>query len=445
MAPIKCIDETDPEDPSDEESYIEEEIVDSDDETVEEEVEEEVEAEEEEFEEEVLDDDDDDEESVSEKDFIDDSSSEQPTSLADSDAPVVEGHPVLPTSRSSSSEVYEAVQTAKAEFEMEKFNRRQAARDALLRETHLQEETLKAMELIEVGGLDPEEISRIRIQKQLLVARRRLAEQIEKMDSKISKKKRETASDQPPSISSVDLEKRKKALAELRRQAAFQELTRNNTKLKAEKAARSVASVSTSNSKDQTHHSTGSKPIATVEVSDGQPPISPLNTKYQESQTKKSTPETSTLAPKSWMSKPDKAISQMPASPQLQTSRVREGTNSEAAGQSNSIPSRSIGGYRGLLAKRTVDIESIPTMFRPSIVKKQGAEVTPDSNVCIADGKYYPLADLQQKKVEGIDTTRREQYLSPEDFLENFSMTKEEFRKLPKWKRDKAKISLRLF
>lgn len=72
---------------------------------------------------------------------------------------------------------------------------------------------------------------------------------------------------------------------------------------------------------------------------------------------------------------------------------------------------------------------------------------TPKTSAPAENGnnEYYPLADLQAKKVPGIDNSRREQYLSPGDFMTNFKMTKEEFQKLPKWKRDKQKQSLRLF
>eukprot|EP00980_Cylindrotheca_fusiformis_P016163 scaffold4805_cov136-Cylindrotheca_fusiformis.AAC.18 len=61
------------------------------------------------------------------------------------------------------------------------------------------------------------------------------------------------------------------------------------------------------------------------------------------------------------------------------------------------------------------------------------------------DGTFHSLEDIQQRRVEGIDTQNREQYLSPEDFEASFNMTKEAFAKLPKWKRDKMKQALYLF
>ena len=59
--------------------------------------------------------------------------------------------------------------------------------------------------------------------------------------------------------------------------------------------------------------------------------------------------------------------------------------------------------------------------------------------------QYYSLEDIRQRRVEGIDKNRREQYLSPTDFEKAFGMTKEEFAKLAKWKRDNLKRNLYLF
>lgn len=61
------------------------------------------------------------------------------------------------------------------------------------------------------------------------------------------------------------------------------------------------------------------------------------------------------------------------------------------------------------------------------------------------DGQFYSLVDIRQGHVGGIDKSRREQYLSPEDFEDAFGMKKEEFQVLPKWKRDKLKRELHLF
>lgn len=61
------------------------------------------------------------------------------------------------------------------------------------------------------------------------------------------------------------------------------------------------------------------------------------------------------------------------------------------------------------------------------------------------DGKYFSLTEIRQNKVAGIDKNNREQYLSPQEFEEVFKVTKEEFSKMPKWKRDNMKRDLHLF
>jgi hypothetical protein len=95
---------------------------------------------------------------------------------------------------------------------------------------------------------------------------------------------------------------------------------------------------------------------------------------------------------------------------------------------------------------KKADPASLPSIFRtPTAARKTPERETAPVTQINVDGKYYPLADLQQKKVDGINNAHREQYLSPADFAEYFKMTKEEFARCPKWKRDKTKRSLSLF
>lgn len=61
------------------------------------------------------------------------------------------------------------------------------------------------------------------------------------------------------------------------------------------------------------------------------------------------------------------------------------------------------------------------------------------------DGHFHSLEDIQQRRVENIDSQHREMYLSPEDFQTHFKMTKGAFTTLPKWKKDKLKKALYLF
>ncbi|XP_059429312.1 villin-4-like [Corylus avellana] len=58
---------------------------------------------------------------------------------------------------------------------------------------------------------------------------------------------------------------------------------------------------------------------------------------------------------------------------------------------------------------------------------------------------YERLKVISSDPVAGIDVTKREAYLSDEEFLEKFGMTKRAFYGLPKWRQNKLKMSLDLF
>jgi hypothetical protein len=101
-------------------------------------------------------------------------------------------------------------------------------------------------------------------------------------------------------------------------------------------------------------------------------------------------------------------------------------------------------------APKTTDTSVIPTASQVSVkpLTKSDTPNPPSPNDVMPsdwDGKYHTIDDLRQGNIPGLDNTRREHYLSPEDFQEYFKLTKEEFVKFPKWKRDKAKRSLDLF
>eukprot|EP00529_Nitzschia_sp_RCC80_P028283 CAMPEP_0113461674 /NCGR_PEP_ID=MMETSP0014_2-20120614/11671_1 /TAXON_ID=2857 /ORGANISM="Nitzschia sp." /LENGTH=266 /DNA_ID=CAMNT_0000353459 /DNA_START=211 /DNA_END=1012 /DNA_ORIENTATION=+ /assembly_acc=CAM_ASM_000159 len=75
-----------------------------------------------------------------------------------------------------------------------------------------------------------------------------------------------------------------------------------------------------------------------------------------------------------------------------------------------------------------------------------------DETSLIPDGWYsgphfYTLVEVRQRRVEISShyKNRREEFLSSEEFQKAFDMTKLEFVKQPKWKRDKLKQSLYLF
>ncbi|XP_047324428.1 villin-4-like [Impatiens glandulifera] len=58
---------------------------------------------------------------------------------------------------------------------------------------------------------------------------------------------------------------------------------------------------------------------------------------------------------------------------------------------------------------------------------------------------YDRLKTTSTDPIAEIDITKRETYLSSQEFREKFGMTKDAFLKLPKWKQNKLKMSLHLF
>lgn len=136
------------------------------------------------------------------------------------------------------------------ELERDKSRARQAGLEAL-RERRLEEEDESLAEEDEEDASDTEENDeerRKRHEAALLKqkeqdedAHRRLTEEIKRVDVALSKKRDTLAYTKLQGPDHV--EKRKKALAELRRQAARQELARNNDALKATRASRGASSV----------------------------------------------------------------------------------------------------------------------------------------------------------------------------------------------------------
>ncbi|KAH7293292.1 hypothetical protein KP509_28G019500 [Ceratopteris richardii] len=85
---------------------------------------------------------------------------------------------------------------------------------------------------------------------------------------------------------------------------------------------------------------------------------------------------------------------------------------------------------------------------------KNGEESSPKQpiealkDVKNGDVKYYPYERLKvssSNPISGIDSSKREAYLSNQDFQDTFRMDRETFYKLPKWKQDKYKILMDLF
>lgn len=69
-----------------------------------------------------------------------------------------------------------------------------------------------------------------------------------------------------------------------------------------------------------------------------------------------------------------------------------------------------------------------------------------EKELALLSRSTYPLAELLQRPLpEGVDPTNIEKYLSPEDFQEILSMSKDEFDKLPSWKKTTLKKEKGLF
>ncbi|XP_048504657.1 villin-1 isoform X3 [Beta vulgaris subsp. vulgaris] len=76
------------------------------------------------------------------------------------------------------------------------------------------------------------------------------------------------------------------------------------------------------------------------------------------------------------------------------------------------------------------------------------SSLVPENDDDTANPLIYPYERLKvtsDEPVSDIDLTRREAYLSKEEFQEKFGMTKRAFYELPKWRQNKLKIPLNLF
>lgn len=85
-----------------------------------------------------------------------------------------------------------------------------------------------------------------------------------------------------------------------------------------------------------------------------------------------------------------------------------------------------------------------------SPIKLEAMAIGDNEENCNADNllqafPYELLKVSSSTALEGIDVTRREAYLSDEEFKTKFGMNKKAFYKLPKWKQNKLKQALNLF
>ncbi|XP_056635872.1 uncharacterized protein LOC130444644 isoform X1 [Diorhabda sublineata] len=78
--------------------------------------------------------------------------------------------------------------------------------------------------------------------------------------------------------------------------------------------------------------------------------------------------------------------------------------------------------------------------------KRDGDIIPLEKELTLLSRTTYPISELLQRPLpEGVDPTVIEKYLSPTDFHELFSMSKEDFDKLPPWKKTALKKNKGLF
>ncbi|XP_022148363.1 villin-1 [Momordica charantia] len=90
-----------------------------------------------------------------------------------------------------------------------------------------------------------------------------------------------------------------------------------------------------------------------------------------------------------------------------------------------------------------------PTARSSSPVSSKGSDILQNNGDVVAENlPIYPCERLtvaSKDPIKDIDVTKREAYLSEEEFGEKFGLPKTTFYKLPKWKQNKLKMTLNLF
>ncbi|KAL0453394.1 UNVERIFIED_CONTAM: Villin-4 [Sesamum latifolium] len=76
---------------------------------------------------------------------------------------------------------------------------------------------------------------------------------------------------------------------------------------------------------------------------------------------------------------------------------------------------------------------------KPETIQEDVKEDEPEDDEGLPIYPYERLTTVSDNPVEDIDVTKRETYLSSEEFKEKFGMAKSAFYKLPKWKQNKLK------
>ncbi|KAL1816224.1 hypothetical protein ACET3Z_018798 [Daucus carota] len=95
--------------------------------------------------------------------------------------------------------------------------------------------------------------------------------------------------------------------------------------------------------------------------------------------------------------------------------------------------------------KATSNDNSFSSRIEALTIQEDVKEGEADDDEGLPTYPYEQLTILSMNPVTEIDVTKRESYLSPEEFNDKFKMSKSAFYKLPKWKQNKLKMALQLF
>ncbi|XP_022969600.1 villin-4-like isoform X2 [Cucurbita maxima] len=88
---------------------------------------------------------------------------------------------------------------------------------------------------------------------------------------------------------------------------------------------------------------------------------------------------------------------------------------------------------------------SVPVRIETLTIQEDVKEGEAEDDEGLTIYPYERLKTTSADPISDIDVTKRETYLSSEEFREKFGMTKDAFYKLPKWKQNKHKMALQLF
>mmetsp|Transcript_13893 Transcript_13893/g.39526 ORF Transcript_13893/g.39526 Transcript_13893/m.39526 type:complete len:556 (-) Transcript_13893:1866-3533(-) len=314
-------------------------------------------------------------------------------------------------------------------------------------------------------------------------ARQRLAEEIRKVDMALAKK-REMVS-QTRAFGVAEVEKRKKALAELRRHKAREELARKNNDLQAARENKQTLHISKRTPGTQSHKPEASSEPATPELA--RSAANHQTAKLEGANRTSSRGDAQTNADESAQPQDQKAmnektpptsnhrpipndLSKRRASVSSHQPKNRASSNASTASSNSYILSMSRHDdtefalsssfsnfhnsqpIQGSIYNNASSNNKLTTKRRASFTSNRSRmqdnnKHASSDSLTTMPTTFYTIDELRftQQLPNECDLLKRELYLSPSDFQKHFHMSKEEFLKQPKWKRDKSKRAVGLF